>query len=431
MHAYSTEPGIAALSCLRCGTQQRPDHPIDAKGCPACGAVAPSNFELVYTDAALQARKAPLRPPSGSFLRHIDYLPIEAEDLVSLGEGDTPLMAAEKLGSALDIGNLRIKDESRNPTWSHKDRFSAIAVSYARRQGHRFIATASSGNAGASLAAYAAKAGLGCLVVTFKGAAGPMVEQIRRYGALVVELEDKTQRWPLLAEGVRRFGWFVTSPFAAPVVGSNPIGIEGYKTIAYEIIAQSDGGVPDWVVVPMAYGDVLRGIWRGFRDLFDAGHIARLPRMAAAEIHGSIQQSLSAGVDAIPAVQPRWQSQALSIGTLQGSFQSLATIRESGGITAVVEDDALWAMQSNLARMEGLFGELAGVAGLAAAAQLRQRGMIDAGQSVVCVMTASGLKDIDQKPPTSPRVHDGAGDWASFEQMLAEFCPQALVGREG
>ncbi|MFD0387300.1 pyridoxal-phosphate dependent enzyme [Tistrella bauzanensis] len=111
------------------------------------------------------------------------------------------LIRANELGARLGIDDLWIKDESRNPTWSHKDRFSAIAVSFAKRQGHRFIATASSGNAGASLAAYAARAGLNCLVVTFEGAPGPVVDQIRRYGAVVVELADKTRRWPILAEG--------------------------------------------------------------------------------------------------------------------------------------------------------------------------------------------------------------------------------------
>src|SRR5690606_30738397 len=150
-----------------------------------------------------------------SLWRHADMLPCAASEAVSLGEGLTPLLPAPKLGEELGVPNLFIKDEGRNPTWSHKDRFSTVAVSMARLMDARVMATASSGNAGASLAAYAARAGLGCVVVTFAGTAGPMLTQIQKYGATVVALANKADRWPLIAEGVRHRGWFATSPFHA------------------------------------------------------------------------------------------------------------------------------------------------------------------------------------------------------------------------
>ncbi|NGO53897.1 pyridoxal-phosphate dependent enzyme [Mesorhizobium camelthorni] len=419
---------MIGLSCLRCNTLYPADLPIDSTGCPACRAVAPSNFEVVYAEAAIAKRVLPRLRVGGGFSSFADFLPVDAADLVSLAEGSTPLIDVPAIAGAMGLGALQIKDESRNPTWSHKDRFSAVAVSYARKQGHGFVATASSGNAGASLAAYAAKAGMDCLVLTFEGAAAPLVEQIRRYGAIVVELKDKAQRWTILAEGQRRFGWFVTSPFSAPVVGSNPYGMEGYKTIAYEIAIQSDD-IPEWVIVPTAYGDLLRGIWKGFKDLHEAGCISRLPKVAAAEVLGSLSRTISSGSDAVWLMEGAEPSQAMSIGVLQGTYQSLVSIRESGGTVECIDDTALWAAQAQLARHEGIFGELSGVAAIAAAQRMRQKGVIGSDDKVVCLMTASGLKDIDQMPPARPSQYRIEGRFEEVAKILTNELGTSSVDR--
>ena len=195
------------------------------------------------------------------------FLPATAGDAVSLGEGDTPLLEAPNLG----LGDVWIKDKSRNPTWSFKDRLASGALTMARRFGAKVIASSSSGNAGAAAAAYAAKAGLPCIVFTFVGSAGPLVLQMRAYGAMVVKVNDKADRWRLQSLGVREFGWYPTSPFFGPVVGSNPYGMEGYKTIAYEIAEAFDWNPPDWCVLPVCYGDALFGMWKGFEELEGAG----------------------------------------------------------------------------------------------------------------------------------------------------------------
>ncbi len=195
------------------------------------------------------------------------FLPASAKDAVSLGEGDTPLLEAPNLG----LGDVWIKDESRNPTWSFKDRLASGALTMAKRFGAKVIASSSSGNAGAAAAAYAAKAGLPCVVFTFVGSAGPLVLQMRAYGAMVVKVTDKADRWRLQSLGVREFGWYPTSPFFGPVVGSNPYGMEGYKTIAYEIAEAFDWNPPDWCVLPVCYGDALFGMWKGYEDLFSPG----------------------------------------------------------------------------------------------------------------------------------------------------------------
>ena len=146
----------------------------------------------------------------------------------------------------------------------------------ARRFGAKVIASSSSGNAGAAAAAYAAKAGLPCVVFTFLGASPPLVAQMRAYGAMVVAVENKADRWRLQTAGVREFGWYPTSPFFGPVVGSNPYGMEGYKTIAFEIAEAFDWQVPDWCVLPVCYGDALFGMWKGFEELKALGWIDRI-----------------------------------------------------------------------------------------------------------------------------------------------------------
>ncbi|MGO4835073.1 threonine synthase, partial [Rhizobiaceae sp. 2RAB30] len=331
---------------------------------------------------------------------------------VSLGEGLTPLVEASRIGRTLGVPNLFIKDEGRNPTWSHKDRFSTVAVSVARAQGATVVATASSGNAGASLAAYAARAGLRCVVATFGGSANAMLAQIRKYGATVLPLANKMDRWALLAEAATRYGWFIASPYCAPVVGSHALGIEGYKTIAYEIVEQSGGVAPDWCVLPVCYGDALSGIWTGFQELFAQGAIPRLPRMVAAEVHGSLAQALATGGDRLEERGMAFESLAVSIGAPRSAYQALKALRESSGRAVPVSNDGLVEMQERLARDEGVFAELASVTPLLAIARLRGEGVIAAKDHVVAVTTASGLKDLDRSvgQATDDTIFRSTGD---------------------
>ncbi|GLS18054.1 hypothetical protein GCM10007874_10700 [Labrys miyagiensis] len=305
-------------------------------------------------------------------------------------------MPARALGASLGISDLFIKDESENPTWSHKDRFSTVAVSMARLLGAQVVATASSGNAGASLAAYAARARLKCVVVTFAGTTGAMLAQAEKYGATVLPLLDKSQRWPLLDTCAKEFGWFVTSPFRAPVIGSHPLGIEGYKTIAYELVEQMNGKALDWCVLPVCYGDALAGVWQGFEDLRLRGVIERSPRLVAAEVHGSLARALAEGTDLVAEMPAAFDTLAVSIGTTRSTFQAVNALRASGGAAVPVSNQGLIELQEELARREGILAELASVTPFAAIAMLRRQAIIKDGQSVVAVVTGSGLKDLDR-----------------------------------
>jgi threonine synthase len=288
------------LECFRCGRTYPPERMFF--GCPACMGDAASNLFCVYDYEAIGRAWSPAvvtKRPTNMW-RYKEFFPVDDEHQVSLGEGMTPLLHAPRLGRRLGLDQLYIKDESRNPTWSFKDRLACIAVSVAKKLGAPAVVSSSTGNAGASVAAYAAKAGLPCVVFTATGAVGPLVTQMRVYGATVVAVANKADRWPLMQHAVREFGWFPTSPFFGPVVGSNPYGIEGYKTLAYEIAEQMDWQVPDCCVLPVCYGDALIGMWRGFEDMLALGWIDRMPRMMAAEIYGSLGAALHDGGDALP-----------------------------------------------------------------------------------------------------------------------------------
>lgn len=408
---------VNGYSCIRCGAHYPRELTIDSKGCPICAPVAPANLAPIYdgkSEIDAYAAGGSGRP---SLWKYSQMLPCPQKDIVTLGEGQTPLIPCPRIGSSVGVANLLIKDESRNPTWSYKDRFSTVAVSIARAMGAKVVATASSGNAGASLSAYAARAGMDCVVATFAGTASPMLSQIRKHGATVLPFANKVDRWKFLAEAQQRLGWFVTSPFSAPVVGSHPLAIEGYKTIAYEIIEQASGDVPEWCVMPVCYGDALSGVWSGFKELFNVGRIDRLPKMVAAEVHGSLSVALAEGTDYVSEQEHSFASLAVSVGTTRSTYQALRALRESSGHAVPVANDGLIDMQSRLAKCEGIFAELASVTPLMAIRELSERGVITVGDSVVAVVTAAGLKDLDRSTDPETR-HETFGSTDDAWQWL-------------
>jgi len=380
---------VVGLKCLRCSAPYSRDH--FAEDCPACRSIAPSNLVVAYR--SLPRLSPPKASGDGGLWRYDELLPVDRRHAVSLGEGGSPLLALDRIGSKLGIGQLLAKDETRNPTWSFKDRLASVAISVAKYMGARIIVSSSTGNAGAAAAAYAAKAGLPCIIFTTGGAAGPLLVQMRAYGAIVLAVASKADRWTLMQHAVRQYGWFPTSPFFGPVVGSNPYGIEGYKTLAYEIVESMDWQVPDYCVVPVCYGDALIGMCRGFEDMRALGWTNKVPRLVAAEIYGSLGAALRDGTD-VPGDMPlTHETVAKSTSATRSTFQALAAIRTSAGKAITVSNDGIMRWQKMLGEDEGLYVEPASAGALAAVEQLRARNEIGSSDTVVALLTASGLKD--------------------------------------
>lgn len=409
---------VVGLQCLRCGSRYDPRY--YASDCPKCHPQAPSNLVVEYDPSLTAPRPKPDASSGTGLWRYGDLLPAAKADAVSLGEGGSPLHKLGTTGRRIGVEALLGKDESRNPTWSFKDRLACIAVSVAKTIGAPAIVSSSTGNAGAAVAAYAAKAGLPCIVFTAKGAVGPLVTQMRVYGATVLAVANKADRWPLMQHAVRQFGWFPTSPFFGPVVGSNPYGIEGYKTLAYEIAEQMNWQVPDCCVLPVCYGDALIGMWRGFNDMHAMGWIDRVPRMMAAEIYGSLRAALRDGGDALADMPLTHDTVAKSTTATRSTFQALYVLRESGGGATVVSNEGIMQWQQTLAREEGLYVEPASAGAIAAVAQLKASGDIKATDRVVALLTASGLKDPDATASVQEELLTVSGDAATvFAQLKA------------
>ncbi len=339
------------------------------------------------------AHGLPSDPSQPGLFRYRDLLPIDPRtEPVSLHEGGTPLIPAPALAERIGAARLLVKDETRNPTWSYKDRLAAVAVTKAVEVGSDTVVVASTGNHGAAVAAYAARAGLRCVVLTLASVPPTMKTLMQVYGAHVVALRTGPQRWELMAQLVAERGWLPMSGHADPPVGSNPYGVDGYKTIAYEIAEQLPD-VPDVVVVPVAYADGLAGIGRGFADLHALGVINRRPRLVAAEAFGAHADALANDAERAGPV-PAGPSVAFSIASPVGTYQGLAALRASGGrAIAVPDDDTVLAAQAEIGRATGLYLEASAAIGLPALDRLAASGELRPEETVVMVATSSGLKD--------------------------------------
>lgn len=402
-----------ALTCIRCG-KAYPLQPLRFQ-CETCSGDAPSNLTVTYESGPMAESVEKAFSGPHTIWRHAYRMPVSPEQAVTMGEGGTPLVSLDRIAGKIGLERLYGKAEWANPTGSFKDRLASAAVSSARTiYGAKVIATSSSGNAGAAAAAYAARAGLACVVFCFGKTTPAMIAQMRAAGAAVALVAEKSHRWKLLGEGVERYGWFPTSPFFGPAVGSNPFGIEGYKSLAYELYEQFDGKVPDWLVLPVCYGDALYAAYKGFAELRELGLIGKLPRLVAAELFGSLAGAMESGSDRPSDMPKDRDTVAFSIGATQGTYQSLAALRSTKGCAVRVEDDALHLWHGEIARSEGIYLEASSAASVAAVADLAKRGIIRPQDSVVCLLTSSGLKDLtrvfddDQPPPQVPADLDAA-----------------------
>ncbi|MCW2976963.1 MAG: hypothetical protein JWM06_2244 [Actinomycetia bacterium] len=384
---------LQLLSCPRCGAVVPPAEPSRHLGCSRCRAEGVGvNLECIppTSGQVRAAMEQPVKDVPAGLWRYAAALPVAADAAVTLGEGGTPLIPMPRGAARIGVERLFAKNESANPTWSHKDRLSSLTVSAAAISGARAVTAASTGNHGASVAAYAARAGIPCVIFTLASVPETMKTLMQSYGAHVVALDTLEQRYAVMGQGIERFGWYAATNAVSPPVGSDPYGADGYKTIAYEIFEEMGRDVPEWIVLPVAVGDCLRGIVRGFQDLVAADLTTRIPRVAAAEVFPIIGRALDGGslTDAA-ATRP---TAAFSIATPYTTFQAVEAVRAADGVAVTVGEAELLEMQLTLGR-EGLFAEGASCVAFAGAERLVRLGTIRPDDRVVCLLTSSGLKD--------------------------------------
>lgn len=380
------------LRCLKCG--DTPHETTRHSQCTRCGGI------LEYT---LHGDKPPQFKEPFNFWRYRPVLP-RVTKTVTLGEGGTPLEKAHRLAESLGYSGLYLKNETRNPTNSFKDRPASLIVSDAASRGYDSLVCATNGNHGASIAAYAAKENLDCNLILPKAVDIGKLAQMMVYDAKIVEagetIEEAIQR---AVELEKELGWYQAT------TELNPLAVEGLKTISYEIAEQTS--IPDWVIMAMGSGATLYAIWKGFKEQQRLGIIDRLPGIIGVQAEGcSPITTAFQGLTGEPE-DCKAYTEATSIRVKEPIYGELAldAIKESGGFAVAVSDEDMISAGKEIARLEGIFAEPASAAPVASLSLSEVRGRVGEGDKIVCIVTSSGLKTDDilqslTKRKKAPRI---------------------------
>jgi threonine synthase len=364
----------AYLKCRTCGLEYDSSEPVFRCKCG-------EPLDLVWNGAGIDKTQC-------GQLRYAAFFPFEPTEWVSLGEGSTPLVNVQAFADELHMSEVAVKNESANPTWSFKDRGTASCIAHARALGYQKVGTVSSGNMAASVAAYAAAAGLEAYILVKGNVADEKLAPIAIYGAHLLRVAGPYDELynESLRLGAERGIYFMNSDV--------PFRPAGSRSISYEIAEAMNFSVPDWVVVPTSAGGNIRGIINGFEDLQHAGLTKKMPRFLCAQARNNqpIVEAFVNGWDKIRRA-PGTETIAHAIDNPfpPSGNRVLAELRRLGGAAVSVPEQDIVRAQADMAR-RGLFGQPASCVPLAALRLARAAGIVGEGQSAVLVMTGSGLK---------------------------------------
>jgi threonine synthase len=413
---------VLGLACRNCGRAE----PLGASYvCPACFGPLEVAYDLSRVRATLDRATISARAPG--IWRYLELLPVSAAPVRGLPVGSTPLLAAERMGSALGIDRLLIKDDTRNPTLSFKDRAVAVAAARAVEFGITTLACASTGNLAGATAAAAAVLGLPAFVFIPSDLEPAKVDHALAYGATVVPIDgtyDDVNR--LCLEIADETGWGFVN------INLRPFYAEGSKTLAFEIAESLGWRSPDVVVAPIASGAMFTKLARGFDQLAEVGLIERRPiKYVGGQAAGCapVATAWKHGTEVTPVRNPDTFVRSLAIGNPADGGYAVEQANASGGSVEAIPDDVTAAAIRDVARLEGIYPETAGGVTLAAAAAARRRGVIRDGDEVVALLTGNGLKTPDARSLGIGSGRDGEdrpGLMAPIRPSFAAF--EALIG---
>lgn len=358
-------------------------------------------LDIIYDYDAISAKftRASLKTRTARDIwRYEELLPAPARFSVRLGEGGTLLIHARRLGEKIGMKNLFLKDETRNPTASFKDRAMAVGIAKAVELGKKDVVIASSGNAAASLAAYSAAAGIRCHAFVPNDASIGKLAQLRLYGATTVrckqEKEGEDATVQAMLKAVEESGYYPCPSFGP----FNPYQVEGPKTMAYELFEQEGWADPDIIFVPTGSGCLLTGIWKGLQDFKKLGLIGNLPKLVAVQPEGN--QALVRAIQwhrgfgrIVPQAYPKSVASGLLDPFPWDGDAAMTGIRETKGVGVSVSDQEILNAVKLLAAYEGILSEPSGAAGLAGLQKMMTDGRVDKSDQAVVLVTGSGLKD--------------------------------------
>jgi len=374
------------MKCIGCSREYSPEEIIYT--CRICDDVlaVEYNFSEVPRNLEEKWKKRPL-----SVWKYREILPVtRTEKIVSMGEGGTNLHSCRRLAKTLGLKALHVKNEGENPTGSFKDRGMTVGVTKANELGMQSVACASTGNTSASLAAYAAKAGIKCIVIIPSGkvAFGKLAQAIA-HGAQVIQIRGNFD------DALRMVRELCTRHPVYLLNSLNPYRLEGQKTIAFEVKDQLDT-VPDKVILPVGNAGNISAIWKGFNELKELGMTDTLPQMIGIQAEGAapIANAVKTGKEIVePLANPETIATAIRIGAPVNWKKAVKAIKDSGGLAETVSDREIIEAQKLLASQEGIFVEPASAASIAGLKKLVLAGKINPDEKVVCITTGHGLKD--------------------------------------
>lgn len=380
---------LTHLECSGCG--EKFSHTEVHTFCPTCQSPLLPRYNLRKARGQID-RDEITRRKKGMW-RWYELLPVEnPENVVFLGEGDTPLLKLPNLGAELGLANLFVKDESTNPTGSFKARGLTTAVSKARELGIKKVIIPTAGNAGGAMAAYAARAGIQALIYMPKDTPRANLEESRMAGAEVILVDGLiSDAAGLAGEKALVEGWFDLSTF------KEPYRVDGKKTMGYELAEGFDWELPDVIIYPTGGGTGLVGMWKAFAELETLGWLksAKRPRMVSVQAEGCapVVKAFESGAQFCDFwINARTVASGLRVPKSFADALILSDLRESNGIAVAVSDEAILESQRQLGRREGIFSAPEGAATLAALKTLIQQKWIKPDERVVLFNTGSGLK---------------------------------------
>jgi threonine synthase len=384
---------INNLRCLICGNEYRPDEIQYI--CPYHGNEGILDVQYDYNGIAFSfSRKDLERIHEPTIWRYKPLLPIQPNSPVPpLQVGWTPLYYAQRLATILGVHHLWIKDDTRQPTGSLKDRASAVAIVKAYESGAKIITTASTGNAAAALSGLCASVNQPNVIFVPASAPEAKVAQLLAFGSTVLLVEGNyDDAFDLCLEAAQEYGWYNRN------TAYNPYMTEGKKTVAYEILEQLDWQSPDVIFIPVGDGCIIGGIHKGLKDLMALGWIEKIPRLIGVQASGSssLYDAWEKGIPPteIRLIKTNTIADSIAAGLPRDRIKAMRAVRETQGAFVIVNDEEILKAIPSLARGSGVFAEPAGAASLAGAVKGISMGLVAPDERIVILVTGSGLKDI-------------------------------------
>ena len=400
--------------------------------CSDCGKQIPAG-EIIYLCPDCSAKQLPDQPPLGVLkvvynyktLSELSFRELEENNFLqllpvndpksfpNLRVGKTPLYEIDSLDGQVNDFELYLKDDSQNPTFSFKDRASAVVSAFAKENGIDTIVAASTGNAGSSLAGICAAQGQKAVIFVPSTAPKAKLTQIMMYGATLVPVAGNYDKaFDLSIEATKRFGWYNRN------TAFNPFTIEGKKTVSFELFSQLEEQVPDYIYVSVGDGVIISGVYKGFEDLLELGIIQKMPIIIAVQAAGSCNLIENIGKEEFVSTPSATIADSISVDIPRNFHMAAGYIIKYHGQSITVSDNDILSASSFLAKNTGIFTEPASAAAFAGFLDHKKRNLIPKASTNVVLLTGSGLKDLNAVQSLFEIPHPVKPDIDSVEMFL-------------